>query len=112
MRCTGLRLSREGKGANEEQELMLPCGELLETAAFLQGNDEQRLNIVIEYLRKNLSVKPQLDRLAQIAGLSKYYLCASLPGIRVCLPCSTICSFACITLVTYFAETFIRLMRQ
>jgi AraC-like DNA-binding protein len=66
--------AREGEGANEEQELMLLCGELLETPAFLQGNDEQRLNVVIEYLRENLSVKPQLDRLAQIAGLSKYHL--------------------------------------
>lgn len=66
--------AREGEGANEEQELMLLCGELLETPAFLQGNDEQRLNIVIEYLRENLSVKPQLDRLAQMAGLSKYHL--------------------------------------
>jgi len=44
---------------------MLLCGELLETPAFLQGNDEQRLNVVIEYLRENLSVKHQLDRLTR-----------------------------------------------
>ena len=48
---------------------MLLCGELLETPAFLQGNDEQRFNVVIEYLRENLSVKPQLIRLAQMAGV-------------------------------------------
>lgn len=53
---------------------MLLCGELLETPAFLQGNDEQRLNVVIEYWRENLSVKLLLDRLAQMAGLSKYHL--------------------------------------
>jgi len=53
---------------------MLLCGELLETPAFLQDDDERRLNVVIEYLRENLSVKPQLDRLAQMVGWSKYHL--------------------------------------
>lgn len=53
---------------------MLLCGERLETPAFLQGNDEKRFNVVIEYLRENLSVKPQLDRLVQMAGQSKHHL--------------------------------------
>ena len=53
MSYTGLRLIHaKVKGANEEQELMLLCGELMEASAFLQGYDEQRLNVVIEYLEK------------------------------------------------------------
>lgn len=104
--------SHEGEGANEEQELMLLCGKLLESPALLLGSDEQRINVVIEYLRENLSVKPQLAKLAQMSGLSKYQLVRFLPGIQVCHPCNTICSFACIVLVTYFVETFIHLMRQ
>lgn len=67
VRCTGLRLLSAKVKGQVRQELMLLCGELLETPAFLQGNDEQRFNVVIEYLRENLSVKPQLIRLAQMA---------------------------------------------
>jgi len=37
---------------------MLLCGELLETPAFLQDDDERRLNIVIEYLRKSQRKTP------------------------------------------------------
>lgn len=58
---------------------MLLCGELLETPAFLQGNDEKRFNVVIEYLRENLNVKPQLDRLVQMAGQSKHHLVLFYP---------------------------------
>lgn len=59
---------------NQEQELILLCGELLETPAMLQGSDKQRVNLVIEYLREHLNVKPQLEILSQMAGLSKYHL--------------------------------------
>ncbi|MGM3173480.1 AraC family transcriptional regulator [Dickeya lacustris] len=57
----------------QEQELMVLCGELLETHAVLQGNDEKRIGLVIEYLREHLNVKPELEKLAHIAGLSKYH---------------------------------------
>jgi len=60
--------------ANQEQELILLCGELLETPDSPQGSDAQRVGVVIDYLREHLSVKPQLEKLAQIAGLSKYHL--------------------------------------
>jgi AraC-like DNA-binding protein len=65
---------QEQDRANQEQELILLCGEMLETPAVLQGSDKQRVNVVIEYLREHLSTKPQLEMLAQIAGLSKYHL--------------------------------------
>lgn len=59
---------------HEEQELILLCGELLETPASLQRSDEQRIKIVIEYMREHLSAKPQLEMLAQMVGISKYHL--------------------------------------
>jgi len=69
--ATSARLER---GMDEEQKLILLCGELLETPALLQKSEEQKINIVIEYLREYLSVKPQLEMLAQLAGMSKYHL--------------------------------------
>jgi len=72
--CRFATSSRENCGVSQEQELMMLCGELLETHSPLEGNDKQRIGWVIEYLRDHLNVKPQLEKLAQIAGLSKYHL--------------------------------------
>lgn len=66
--------ARHEQSINQEQELILLCGELLETPAMQQGSDEQRISLVIDYLREHLNVKPQLEILAQMAGLSKYHL--------------------------------------
>jgi len=74
--------------ATQEQELILLCGEMLEAPAVLQGSEQQRVNLVIEYLREHLSVKPQLEMLAQITGLSKYHLvrcftrCTGMPPMQ------------------------------
>ncbi|MEN4834445.1 AraC family transcriptional regulator [Pantoea vagans] len=59
---------------DEEQKLILLCGELLEMPALLQRSDEQKIDVVIEYLREYLSVKPQLEMLAQLVGMSNYHL--------------------------------------
>lgn len=71
--CRFATSAHEKHNINQEQELILLCGELLETSDMRQGSDEQRINLVIDYLREHLNVKPQLERLAQIAGLSKYH---------------------------------------
>ncbi len=60
--------------SDQEQELIFLCAELLETPAVLPANDRQRINVVVEYLREHISVKPDLALLAQVAGLSKYHL--------------------------------------
>lgn len=73
--CRFSASAQQGQNCSyQEQELILLCGELLETPAMLQSSDEQRVNLIIEYLREHLSVKPQLEVLAQITGLSKYHL--------------------------------------
>lgn len=72
--CRFALSARQEHSVNQEQELILLCGELLETPAMLQGSDKQRVNVVIEYLSAHLSEKPQLEILAQMAGLSKYHL--------------------------------------
>lgn len=58
----------------QEQALILLCGELLETRAIPTGEEEKRIAWVIDYLRAHLHLRPQLDALAQMAGLSKYHL--------------------------------------
>ena len=50
------------------------CGELLDDSANRQQGDAQLMVQVKEYLRANLSSKPQLATLAQQVGLSKYHL--------------------------------------
>jgi len=65
--------ARLDRGMDEEQELILLCGELLESPALLQQGDEQKINLVIAWLREHLSVRPQLEILAQLAGMSKYH---------------------------------------
>nr|WP_246538479.1 AraC family transcriptional regulator [Nissabacter archeti] len=71
--CRFADSAREEAGGSQEQELVLLCGELLEPQAVLTRDEENRIQWVIDYLRENLSVKPQLDRLAEVAGLSKYH---------------------------------------
>ncbi len=53
---------------------MLLCGELLETHTGSPESNGNRIRIVIEFLREHLTVKPQLEVLAQVTNLSKYYL--------------------------------------
>ncbi len=53
---------------------MLLCGELLETHPGSPESNGNRIRIVIEFLREYLTVKPQLEVLAQVTNLSKYYL--------------------------------------
>lgn len=72
--CRFATSARHKERIEQEQELILLCGELLEKPNVLPGNDEQKINLVIEYLREHLNVKPELEMLAQIAGLSKYHL--------------------------------------
>lgn len=72
--CRFAASARQEQRFEQEQELILFCAELLEIPTLLQGNAPQRVNMVIEYLRQHLDVKPELETLAQIAGLSKYHL--------------------------------------
>jgi len=71
--CRYANSARQDNGICQEQELMLLCSELLEKDVSVKGRDEQRIDWVIEYLREHSNVKPQLESLAQIAGLSKYH---------------------------------------
>lgn len=59
---------------DDEQLLMWLCGELLDDKASCQQGDAQLIAQVKDLLRAELSVKPQLDTLAQQVGLSKYHL--------------------------------------
>ncbi|MEG3132553.1 AraC family transcriptional regulator [Rouxiella sp. T17] len=72
--CRFATSAKQEHHTHQEQELLLFCGELLETPTLSQGNDEQRVKLIIEYLREHLDVKPQLEILAQTAGMSKYHL--------------------------------------
>ena len=57
----------------QQQELLLLCAELLDTPVPLSGVEQQQISRVTDYLRDHLAEKPQLETLAQIAGLSKYH---------------------------------------
>jgi AraC-like DNA-binding protein len=87
--CRFAAFSRqESDRTNQEQELILLCGEMLDTTAGLQGSDTRSVGLIIEYLREHLSAKPQLEKLAQITGLSKYHLvrcftkCTGMPPMQ------------------------------
>ncbi|ORM63683.1 AraC family transcriptional regulator [Pantoea rodasii] len=57
-----------------EQQLLWLCGELLADEASVQQGEAQIIQQVKQYLREHLHEKPQLEVLAQWAGLSKYHL--------------------------------------
>lgn len=72
--CLYAASARQDNDCSQEQEMMLLCGELLDTHTASPESDENRIRMVIEFLREHLTVKPQLEVLAQVAGLSKYHL--------------------------------------
>jgi len=59
---------------DQEQELLLLCGALLEDFVPRDSNGDQAVRQVKCYLAENLTIKPQLDTLALLCGLSKYHL--------------------------------------
>ncbi|WP_058960273.1 helix-turn-helix transcriptional regulator [Type-E symbiont of Plautia stali] len=68
---------RAARAADElmlEQQLLWLCGELLDDKESTLQGDVQIIEQVKQFLREHLHEKPQLDALAQRAGLSKYYL--------------------------------------
>ncbi|ORM72204.1 AraC family transcriptional regulator [Pantoea rwandensis] len=72
--CRFDEVAREAGETLLEQQLLWLCGELLEDEASLQQGDMQIIQQVKQFLLNHLSQKPQLDALAQLAGLSKYHL--------------------------------------
>lgn len=72
--CFYAASARQDNDCSQEQERMLLCGELLETHPGSPESNGNRIRIVIEFLREYLTVKPQLEVLAQVTNLSKYYL--------------------------------------
>ncbi len=71
--CRFADSAREDTHSRQQQELLLLCAELLEDPAGLTGSEEQQIRRVTEYLRTHLTEKPDLQTLAQMAGLSKYH---------------------------------------
>ncbi|MDO6408766.1 AraC family transcriptional regulator [Pantoea phytobeneficialis] len=72
--CDYADATRQHDEGLQEQQLMWLCGELLDDSASRHQGDAQLMVQVKEYLRANLSSKPQLATLAQQVGLSKYHL--------------------------------------
>ncbi|MFS2225888.1 AraC family transcriptional regulator [Pantoea sp. B65] len=57
----------------QQQDLLLLCAQLLEDPQQSGHGNGLAIDSVQAYMRENLAVKPQLDTLAQISGLSKYH---------------------------------------
>lgn len=72
--CRFEQVAREADETLLEQQLFWLCGELLDDEASLQQGDVQIIQQVKQFLREHLHEKPQLEVLAQLAGLSKYHL--------------------------------------
>jgi AraC-like DNA-binding protein len=72
--CRFDAVARQGDETLLEQQLLWLCGELLDDAASLQQGDMQIIHQVKQFLRDHLNEKPQLEVLAQLAGISKYHL--------------------------------------
>ncbi len=71
--CRYAASARYDDDATQDQQLIKLCAELIDTPVVIEGDEEKCLGHVIEYLREHLQVRPQLDVLAAISGLSKYH---------------------------------------
>jgi AraC-like DNA-binding protein len=66
--------ARAGDELLLEQQLLWLCGELLDDKESAEQGEVQIIEQVKQFLGEHLHEKPQLDALAQRAGLSKYHL--------------------------------------
>lgn len=71
--CRYAASAYDDDSVTQEQELLRLCGELIDSPVLIEGNEERAFGRVIEYLREHLEIKPQLEVLANISGLSKYH---------------------------------------
>ncbi|WP_437614842.1 AraC family transcriptional regulator [Erwinia sp. V71] len=72
--CRYAQSAQHQDASQQQQELLLLCGELLEDHRPAADGEEQAVSRVKAFLREHLTEKPQLDALAQLSGLSKYHL--------------------------------------
>ncbi|WP_369790375.1 AraC family transcriptional regulator [Rouxiella sp. WC2420] len=65
--------ARHSDSDAQEQELIRLCGELIDSPIMPEGDEEQAIKRAVEYLREHLNIRPKLEVLAGISGLSKYH---------------------------------------
>ncbi|KOC88187.1 AraC family transcriptional regulator [Winslowiella iniecta] len=72
--CRFALTARHGDPQWQQQDLIVLCGELLDPHSEHDKADQPAINAVKAWMHDSLTVKPQLDMLAQVSGLSKYHL--------------------------------------
>ncbi|WP_426818182.1 helix-turn-helix domain-containing protein [Winslowiella sp. 2C04] len=72
--CQFALTARHSNHQLQQQDLILLCSKLLDDDEGSGKADQQAVNRVKAWMQENLAMKPQLDELAQVSGLSKYHL--------------------------------------